>query len=158
MPGSEYCHRTGNTDGKVGGSKHHGLLHCSWGNGHRGKLLHRWTKNHFLEGVSLCSLLPNPGDKALYPRGPTWVKGQRTSTRETLMEPAPRAVLGVGPAQGAVLPRRLQQCLVRGPGRSVFRKMEARVAYISVRHFNNADLPSSNTEVSDLRYQDSNRA
>lgn len=158
MPGREYCHRTRNTDGKVGGSKHHGLLHRSWGNGHRGKLLHRWTKNHFLAGVSLCSLLPNPRDKALYPQGPTWVKGQRMSTRETLMEPAPRAVLGVGPAQGAVLPRRLQQCLVRWSGRSVFRKTEARVAYISVRHFNNADLPSSNTEVSDLRYQDSNRA
>lgn len=37
-------------------------------------------------------------------------------------------------------------------------RLEARVAYISVRHFNNADLPFSKTKVSDLRYQYSNRA
>lgn len=37
-------------------------------------------------------------------------------------------------------------------------RLEARVAYILVRHFHNADLPFSKTKVSNLRYQYSNRA
>lgn len=97
------------------GSKHHGLLYRSWGNSHQGRLLHRRPEKH-LAGVSLYSLLPtslrpNPRDKALFPQGPTWVR-QRTENVH-MGNTAPQAVLGVGPARGAALPRLLQQCLVR---------------------------------------------
>lgn len=151
-----------NTDGKYVESKHRGLLCRFWGNGHQGGVFMDNQRNIYQANISYTfshpTLRPSPKDrKPCIPRGLPGSDKRRLFTHEILIE-AP-TIPDVGPARGVAL--RGQSSAVFGlvAQASCFHgRLEARVAYIPVRHLKNADLPCSKTKVSILRYQCSNKA
>ena len=92
----------------------------------------------------------NPKDKVLYPQGPTWIKQRRERSdvpRKILMEPAPQAAQECGWPEGRALPVVVSSVWSGGLGSVFSWKTGARVAYMPVRRFKNADLPFSELEV-----------
>lgn len=120
------------------------------------RFLHRWWEKQFLRCFLKAHFSQSHSEtkpkrqKALYPWSPIWVRQRREGTfpsYEALLQLA-LAVLGRGPASClvplelslAAFDRWSRRCLFLG-------RLEARVAYRPIRHFEDVDLPFSETEV-----------
>lgn len=126
---------------------------------HYVRLLYRRPENSYKGFPKLPS--PDPAEakprrqKACIPRGlpGATAEGGHTAPSEPLAHPCPGQ-----PGRGAT-PTVCSGGGLRALGAVGFDgRLEARVAYIPVRHFENADLPFSKTKVSNLRYQYSKKA
>ena len=135
-------------------SEHHGLLHYSGQIAIGQGSFTDGQRNRFLPGVCFLTLTsPIPTlRQTRKTESPGSYLGQTKERpvipHKILMEPAPQAARVRGQPEGKALPGRRQQCLVWWSGQRLFsRKTGARVAYMPVTRFKNADLPFSKLEV-----------